>query len=190
LVIQNKHLLMAAMFLEGAGAFLFVLDMPLGANLLVRLSYQLSKLTACAYYQPPLSYVFTYVANISREIGVFQAYQEFSILLGWVELAAPNCDLHLPKFQPIINDVGCAPPVRGHFPSKYQNILGALTISRGFRTITSVRRIRNSHEFASQADLRESERDSQALLILCESPYHRRRRFLAGVATLHLRSAR
>jgi len=44
--------------------------------------------------------------------------------------------------------------------------------------------IRNSHGLASQAVSRESDSDSQAFLIFCESPYHRR--FLQGVGTVHL----
>ena len=44
-------------------------------------------------------------------------------------------------------------------------------------------RIRNSHGLASQADLRESDSDSQAFLTLCESPC--RRCFLRGVGTAH-----
>ena len=50
-------------------------------------------------------------------------------------------------------------------------VLCALGVSWGLGAVT---RIRNSHGFACQADLRESDSDSQALLILCESPCHRR----------------
>ena len=45
-------------------------------------------------------------------------------------------------------------------------------------------RIRNSHGFANKMDLRESDNDSQAFLILCESPC--RRRFIrVGTVFLH-----
>ena len=52
------------------------------------------------------------------------------------------------------------------------------------QTFISAMRIRNSHGFARRADSREIDSDSQAFLILCESPCHRR--FLRGVGTLHL----
>ena len=44
--------------------------------------------------------------------------------------------------------------------------------------------LRNSHGFSNEIDSRESESDSQAFLMLCESPFHRR--FLCGVGTVHL----
>ena len=53
-----------------------------------------------------------------------------------------------------------------------------------FVASNAVMRTRNSQGFASRADARESDSDSQAFLILCELPYHRC--FLRGVGTVHL----
>ena len=51
---------------------------------------------------------------------------------------------------------------------------------------TPVMRIRTSHGFAGQADSRQADSDSQAFLILCHSPCHRRFLLGDGVGTVRL----